>query len=321
MLSIIFSIMQCRTIKILIIKKEFIRSFTGLILLALISACSNETSATDSNTIGPQRVAVIGPAIAEMLEALDLLDHVAGLGEFGPWPESIKDLPVVGGYDSPNVEQILSLDIDTVLNVQSQAATAAHNNLESLGIRVVELDTSTFEGVFNSIEILGKLFNRNTNAVQLVKQIRADITEIELLTRGLERRRVLFVVGRDPVYVAGPGSHIDHLIRLAGGENIAHDAIAPYQQMSLEVIFERNPQVIIDTSDNRPSAMRGRHTGPWGRWSFLDAVQNDQVYWIHPSRLVIPGIRLPEMAQLIGKLVHPEVFGEPDDDEYREFVF
>ena len=300
---------------------KLIRIITGLILLVLISACSNETSATTNQNIEPQRVAVIGPAIAEMLEALGLLDHVAGLGEFGPWPEPIKDLPVVGGYDSPNVEMILSLDIDTVLNVQSQAASAAHKNLESLGIRVVELDTSTFAGVFNSIEMLRKLFRRDAIAAKLVKQLRADVAEVEHSAQGLERRRVLFVVGRDPVYVAGPGSHIDRLIRLAGGENIAQDALVPYQQMSLEIIFERNPQVIIDTSDNRPTALRGRHTGPWGRWTFLDAVQNDRVYWIDPSRLVIPGIRLPKMAQLAGKLIHPEVFGEPGDDEYRKFEY
>jgi iron complex transport system substrate-binding protein len=303
------------------IKLKLIRVLSGLILLTLICACSDETSATDGNNIGPRRVAVIGPAIAEMLEALDLLDYVAGLGEFGPWPEPIRNLPIVGGYDSPNVEQILSLDIDTVLNVQSQAAMAAHHNLESLGIRVIELDTSTFEGVFNSIKMLGKLFDRNYTAEKLVNQLRADVAEVENLARNLEQRRVLFVVGRDPVYVAGSGSHVDHLISLAGGKNIAHDALAPYQQMSLEVIFERNPQVIIDTSDNRPSALRGRHTGPWGRWSFLDAVHNQQVYWIHPSRLVIPGIRLPKMALLLGKLIHPEIFGVPDDDEFREFVY
>ncbi len=291
------------------------------ILSILIIACSEQSSQSAKTDEGPQRVAVIGPAIAEIMNELALLDRIAGLGEFGPWPEPISGLPVVGGYDSPNVEQVLSLDIDTVLNIQSQAAMAAHDHLRSLGIRVVELDTSTFEGVFQTIETLGNIFNRSAAATQLATTIRDELAEIERLAQGLERRRVLFVVGGSPEFVAGPGSHLDRLIRLVGGDNVAHDALAPYQQMSLETIIEREPQVIIDTSDNRPGALRGRLIGSWGRWKFLPAVRDERIYWVDPSRLVIPGIRLPEMARLMGKFIHPEVFGEPNPADYHQFEY
>jgi len=291
------------------------------ILCILITACSEQSSQSAKTDEEPQRVAVIGPAIAEIMDKLDLLDCIAGLGEFGPWPEPISGLPVVGDYDSPNVEQVLLLDIDTVFNIQSQAAMAAHDRLRSLGIRVVELDTSTFEGVFHTIETLGDIFNRDAAATQLVTSIRDELAEIERQAQGLERRRVLFVVGGSPTYLAGPGSHIDRLIRLTGGENVAYDALSPYQQLSLETVLERQPEVIIDASDNRPAATRGRQTGSWGRWSFLPAVRNERVYWVHPSRLVIPGIRLPEMARLMGKFIHPEVFGEPSPAEYHEYEY
>ncbi|MEJ2093717.1 MAG: ABC transporter substrate-binding protein [Gammaproteobacteria bacterium] len=63
---------------------------------------------------------VISPAIAEMLDRLDLADRIVGIGQFGPWPETLEDLPVVGGYDNPNVEQVIELGTDAVLNVKSQ---------------------------------------------------------------------------------------------------------------------------------------------------------------------------------------------------------
>ena len=44
-------------------------------------------------------------------------------------------------------------------------------------------------------------------------------------------------------------------------------------------------------------------------------MRDDRVYWVDPSLLVIPGIRLPEMTLLMGKLVRPEVFGAPADGE------
>jgi iron complex transport system substrate-binding protein len=126
---------------------------------------------------------------------------------------------------------------------------------------------------------------------------------------------VLFVVGRDPLYVAGPGSHVDEMIELVGGTNVVHDVSAPYQRASMEAVLERMPEVIIDTSSNRQGAPRGRLRGDWSRWEFLPAVQQERVFWVDPSRLVIPGIRLPEMTTLMGKLIHPEAFGEPSDAE------
>ena len=128
-------------------------------------------------------------------------------------------------------------------------------------------------------------------------------------------RRVLVVVGREPLYVAGPGSHLDELLRAAGGENVAADALSPYQLLSLEAALARRPEVIVDSSENRPGAMRGRALGDWGRWPFLPAVAERRVYFVDPVRLSIPGPRLGEMAELLARLIHPEVFGEASPAE------
>jgi iron complex transport system substrate-binding protein len=292
------------------------RRRVGTIALALLLAAACRSPAEVEAEHGT-RVAVIAPAAAEMLEALDLLDRVVAVGEFGPWPTEIAELPVTGGYDAPNVERLLSLEADLVITAASQAGIASHQRLESLGVEVLALDTSTFEGVFASLEAVGRAFDRTTEAERKAQEMRGALGAIADRTAALATRRVLFVVGRDPLYVAGPGSHIDRMIRLAGGENVAHDALSSYQQMSLEAALERLPEVIIDTSDNRPSAVRGREPGPWARWDFLPAVRYDRVYAVDPSLLVIPGIRLPEMTRLVGRLVHPEVFGEPGPADFE----
>jgi ABC-type Fe3+-hydroxamate transport system substrate-binding protein len=250
-----------------------------------------------------------------MLEALGLLDRVVGIGDFGPWPEPIADRPHLGGYDSPNVELALELGAELVLTASSDAAIATHQRMDSLGIRVVSLDTSTYRGVFEALERVGEVFGRSTQASEIAATLRESLGRIETRAADTPSRSVLFVVGRDPLYVAGPGSHIDEMIRLVGGTNVAHDALAPYQQVSLEAILERLPDVIIDTSDNRPGSARGRHTGDWGRWEFVPAVREDRVYQVDPGRLVIPGLRLPEMTLLMGKLTHPEIFGEVETAE------
>lgn len=283
-----------------------------LLPLCLVLSCSERSAppAAEPQAQVPQRVAVMAPAAAEMLQELDLLDRVVGIGEFGPWPETIADLPGLGRYDEPNTEQALSLGVDLVLTTASDAGAAVHDRLESLGIRVVALDTSTYDGVFASLERVGGVFGEQERARRIARRMRDELRAVEERVAGAPRRGVLFVVGRDPLYVAGPGSHIDEMIRLVGGRNVAADAASPYQQMSLEAILERSPEVIVDASDNRTDAERGRVAGTWGRWAFLPAVRDERVYQVAPGRLVIPGLRLPEMTRLMGKLVQPEVFGE-----------
>ena len=47
-------------------------------------------------------------------------------------------------------------------------------------------------------------------------------------------------------------------------------------------------------------------------------MKQQRVYLVDPSRLVIPGIRLPEMTRLMGRLIQPEAFGQATDAELRK---
>ena len=281
-----------------------------------------ETADSNRGKTGPSRIAVMAPAVAEILEALDAIDLIVATGDFVEWPPQIRTLPQIGAYDKPNLELVLSLKVDLIVTARSVAGQITHQRMRDLGVAVLELDTDTYAGVLESIEIVGELVGREGEARKLVSDIRERIEKVSERSSTTPRRSVLFVVGQRPLYVAGPGSHIDLLIKAAGGRNIFADAMSPYQLVSMEAALERMPEVIIDVSDNRPGAMRGVKSGFWGQWNFLPAVSYNRVYWIDPLRLAIPGPRMPEMAELLAKLIHPEIFGtvsnrdleSPDDN-------
>jgi len=290
-------------------------TLTGALLL---SACSGATPPPDSPAATETlRIVVMAPAATGMLEAVGALEQIVGIGDWVTGPPSIAGLPRVGAYNAPNVERVLSLRADVFVTAESAAAADAHRRLESLGVAVLALDTSSFEGVFASLEQVGLLLGREEQARIAARSMREELDSIRRRASGAPTRRVLFVVGRDPLYVAGPGSHVDEMIAIAGGGNVAADSLGPYQQLSLEAVLERMPEVIVDTSDNRPGAARGRVAGEWRRWDFLPAVRDERVYHVDPQRLVIPGMRLPEMTRLMGRLIHPEIFGEAAESELR----
>ena len=253
----------------------------------------------------------MAPAGAETLAALGLSGHVVGVGDFVTYPPELTARPRVGAYDAPNVERLLALGATHFVTSASEAAAASRARLAALGIEVIELDGATWEGALAGMAALGARFGREAEAAALIGGIEARIARLRAATAPLPRRRVLCAVGRDPLYAAGPGSHLDALIAAAGGENLLADGRGTYLLASLEAVLARGPEVIVDTADNRPGAPRGALVGEWGRWPLLPAVAAGRVYHVDPGRYAVPGPRLAEMAEAFARFVHPERFGPP----------
>ena len=270
----------------------------ALAMLACV-ACGAPASPPDEDA-APQRVAIYAPSAAEVLIRLGLTDRIVGVGGYGDWPEPLADRRRIGSFDQPDIEALLELDTDLVLTTVSVNAAEAYSRIERVGIAVEPLSTSTFDGVLQTIRQLGERFDRSEAADQMITEIETGLQRVRERAASMPVRRVLFAVGSDPLYVAGPGSHLDELIRLVGAENVAADADAPYQRFSIEAILERAPEVIIDTSDQADR---------WQRWPTVPAVQQGHVHAVDGSLLVVPGARLVEMAETMFELVHGEAIG------------
>lgn len=282
------------------------------VLAVALAACSRPAP-----PVAPgQRLAVLAPAAAETLALLGVADRVVAVGDWVTWPPEIAAKPKLGAYDEPSRERLLELGVDTLVTSASVAGRAGREELERLGIRVVEFETDTFAGALEGIETVGALVGREPQAARLVAGVRARVDAVATGVAGAPRVRALVVVGRDPLFVAGPGSFLDELVRLAGGENVAADAGAPWAMVSLEAMLARRPEVILDTSENRPGAPRGALAGEWARWPFLPAVAAGRVHFVDPALLAIPGPRLGEMAERMARFLHPERFGAPRQDDH-----
>lgn len=288
----------------------------GLFLFLLCLSCA--LYAEDTQQIQYERVVVIAPAIAEMMESLDLDQYIVGRGQYGPWSQQLQSLPVVGGYNNPNAERVIDLQATIVINSYSQAAAHSHQALRQIGVEVIELDTSTIEGIYQSLKLLGERFHKEEMAESLLDDIKESLRQIKLMAKKAPRKSVLFVVGMEPLYVAGPESHIDYLISLVGGNNIIDVHKVSYQQISMETIIQHQPEIIIDTSSQKK--LYGQHLGDWQQWQTLPAVINNKVYHIDPSRLLLPGVHLQAMALLMGKLIQPELFGKPDEEDFHKIA-
>jgi len=292
------------------------RAVAVLVAVFLAASCGSPALESPSDETGMPRLGVLSPSAAETLARVGASEAIVAVGDWVTWPPEIAERPALGSFEAPSAERVLALDLDALVTVESVAGRRELAEIAALGVEVVALDTSTLDGTLASIDRLGQLVSRRREAMAMVDEIRTRLDELAARAAGAAPRSVLVVVGREPLYVAGPGSHFDELVRLAGGDNVASDLGAPYGGLSLEAALARRPEVILDVSENLPGAPRGRRTGDWASWPFLPAVAEERVHFVDPSRLAIPGPRLPEMAELVARIVRPELFGEPAAEDY-----
>ncbi len=258
----------------------------------------------------------MAPAAVEMIAGLGRLDALVAVGDWVHWPPAAAALPRIGAHDAPNLERILELGITHYITVTGRSGAPAHQRLREFGVEVVTLDTATLSGTWDALRSLGRVLGAEASAAGLIAALQAELDTIAARTRESVRPRTLVVVGTEPLYVAGPGSHLDELVRIAGGENIFADCTAPYALVSREAVLERRPAVIVDISDNRPGALRGQTRAGWEAWEFVPAVTAGRIFRVDPDRLTIPGPRLAQMARLMARLIHPEIFGQPAPEDY-----
>lgn len=286
------------------------------LLLGLALAAGACGGAARMPSAARERIAVMAPAAAETLVELGVADRIVAVGDFVDWPPVVAGLPKIGAYDAPNAERLVDLGVTHLFTTASEAGRGDYARLVGLGIRVVALDTSTFAGTLAAIAATGREVGREAAARALLDRIESRLAAVRERAASAPRRRVLVAVGHDPLFAAGPGSHLDELVTLAGGENVAGDATSPYPMLALETVLERAPQVIVDSADNRPGQQRGLTAGFWAQWPFLPAVAAGRVAVVDPWRLLVPGPRLADMAELMAKLIQPELFGRPRPEDF-----
>jgi iron complex transport system substrate-binding protein len=289
----------------------------GVAAVALVVATSASAAVVERP---PARLAVLSPSAAETLVALGVEGEIVAVGDWVRWPPELAGRPRLGAFDAPSEEALLALGVDTLVTTASEAGREGRQRLARLGVRVIEVDTSTLAGALEAIVTLGNLVDRREAAQALEKRLRDGLDAIRARAAGAARPRVLVVVGREPLYVAGPGSHLDELVAIAGGVNVAADVGSTYALVSLEAMLTRAPEVILDVADEGAGGPFGARAGEWARWTFLPAVAGGRVWFLDPSRLAVPGPRLVEMAALVARVIHPEIFGQPTAGDLAPLV-
>lgn len=262
----------------------------------------------------PRRIVSTTPSITEMLFALGLGDRVVGVTTFCHYPDEARRIAKIGTYIQPNFEVILSLRPELVIIQENPIRLA--EKLESLNLKVLELEHKSVGDIYESLEIMAEAAGVAERATALNESIRGTLDEIRRRVSALPKRRIMFIVGRTPnavegLIAIGKASYLNELMSIAGGENIFRDAVAPYPKVSLEEVLARNPEVIVDMGEMARTAgvtveQKRAVVTLWSRYPSLAAVKRGHVFAVASDIYVVPGPRMVDAAREFARMLHPE---------------
>jgi len=280
-------------------------AFPGLLAL-LLAACGAPEPVAPA---GELRILSLSPAITEILLALGLRANLVGVDSWSGQRPELAGLPALGGLFAPDLERALELRPSLVLGVRSEQQRAFFEQLRARGVRVQEVDTSgSFDDVLANYREIGALVGREPEAEHLVQRVRADLDAVARSVAGRPRASVALVVERDPLYVAAGGSFATRLVEAAGGRNVFADLPSSYPQVSLELLAERAPDVLIDSTQSRVGAggddaeAEREARAYWTRFGFVKRVE-----LVPPGVATLPGTELARGAELLRARIHPEL--------------
>ncbi len=270
-------------------------------------------------TSPPERIVSLAPSNTEFLFAVGAGDKLVGVTDFCNYPYDFSawieagNMSSIGSYYGPSVEPIVALDPDLVL--ATTGSLEAAENLRTLGYNVLVVEPRNISFVLRDILLIGRATNHYDEAVVLESELRQRIDAVaNKAAEATTTPKVYHEVWNDPLMSVGSGTFIDEIITLVGGENIFNDATTSWPIVSSEAIIDKNPDVMFFPDmymgvGNFYETMETVETRPG--WDIISAVQNGALYEINADIISRSGPRLVDSLELIAKMVHPEIFGQP----------
>jgi iron complex transport system substrate-binding protein len=309
-------------------------SSVGLVSIMMLAACgTEETSSTESPSTeqaneqsglfpvtlkdaldkdvtiekSPERIVSLIPSNTEILFELGLNEQIIGVNDNDNYPEEATTKEKVGGIEF-NLETIIALQPDLVLAHESglySFGEEAIAQLESVGIPVfVVKNAGTFEETYTTIEQIGQLTGKTSQATETIAAIQQGIKEIENKVTKLEEKSVFIVVGAEPdLYAAGQDTFIDEMLDVLNVENVVPELGWP--MYSAEQFVESNADVILVTYESDVDTIL---TNP--AYAEMDAVKASNVKLVNGDTTTRQGPRIVEGIESIAEAIYPEVFNE-----------
>jgi ABC-type Fe3+-hydroxamate transport system substrate-binding protein/adenosylcobinamide amidohydrolase len=245
-------------------------------------ACSYPVTFEDSQgheiiiTERPSRVVSLVPSITEIIFSIGAGDAVKGVTYHDTYPPDTNHKEIVGGFFSPSLAAIERAQPDVIFfHTFHERVRERFGNKQCA---LINLETNSIADSYKTIRLLGRIFNRENQAAGIIRDIKQ---QLELIAEKVEkipdskRKRVVRLMGHDPVTVPGDDSFQNEMIRAAGGIPPELNKKGHIVAITKDEWVKFNPQVIYSCGNHGEKA--GKFFSQPG-WKDVEAVKNGRIF-------------------------------------------
>ncbi|MFK5952322.1 MAG: helical backbone metal receptor [Desulfobacterium sp.] len=293
-------------------------------ILIMVTGATADVDITDTRgrqihfDAPPVRAVSIVPSTTEVICNLGAADALAGVTYHSALPRQKNDKPIVGGFSSPDIEKIKALHPDVVFVSSFQQKTI--DKLETLGIKTVCLDITSYDQGMKNIEILADIFNKAHQGKEILSAIEGDLAVIAAKLdklKGKERKRVFRLMGRDTVMTPTADAFLNQLVIRAGGIPMAPAGDGMVTEVSLEQWQQFNPQLIYGCGDDKKAAEKYFDQDGW---KDVDAVKNHNILYFPCELTCRVSSYTGYFVQWLAASIYNEEFSQPDNQVFPDEI-
>ncbi|MEH6308619.1 ABC transporter substrate-binding protein [Olivibacter sp. CPCC 100613] len=197
----------------------------------------------------PNRIITLSGALTETVDALGFGNKIVATDVTSIYPLYVKQLPKVSRNRSVSAEGLISFAPDLVLAPEGHINKELQYQLKASGIRLVIIDQHySLSGAIAFIQAVAKAIGVPDKGKMLAERTdeRLQVAIAKVKTAKQEKKKVLFIYARGTgtMSVAGKGSSIDAIIKLAGAENAIQE-FSDFKPYTTEAMVKVNPDLIL----------------------------------------------------------------------------
>lgn len=231
-------------------------------------------------TAPAQRIISLAPHTTELLFAAGAGDRVVGVVSYSNFPPAATRLPLVGGYESLNLEAILALKPDLLVAWKSGNLQMHVERLADMGIPVFYSEPRQLEDIATNLERLGQLAGTVNTANAAAQQFRQRLNDLARRYAVQPLLRTFYQIWHQPLMTINGEHLISQVIALCGGRNIFADLSTLAPSVDREAVLLADPQVIIVSG---MAKQQPEWLDDWKLWPQLAATRFNQLYYIEPD--------------------------------------
>lgn len=191
-----------------------------------------------------RRIVSLVPSATRTLYDIGAGDALVGRTDYDTlgWARA---LPSVGQGLEPNMEALVALEPDLVIRFAGTQDPRTPQRLDDLRIPHLAIRPDRVSDIYRITRKLGVVTGHEARADSLAAWIQGSLGRMADRAADLTPRRVAYVLGGTPPWVAGPGTYIDDVLSLAGGQNVFSDLDVLYSSVSPEQLRSRDIEIVL----------------------------------------------------------------------------